>query len=315
MGWPGLNAWAFLFGESKYCIIFDLSFERSDVRSKEQLANKIANLGCSYITGQPFFILLTMKTVNQVYSTTDYSLFKSLTGNRAVNNVHVRRLRESFKSTYLLSPIIVNEKYEIIDGQHRFEATKELGLSVNFIVCKGYSLSEVQVLNTNMKNWKSEDYLNAYCDLGYPDYLKFREFMKKFPDFGFAPSQIILTNLCTTNRAFFSNEIKTDSNKKGAYTERYFQEGRLSIPDYQQSIVNAEKILEVKPYYEGFNRRIFVAAMIGLFKVPHYSHERLIQRISSNPTSMQHCSNVSQYKLMIEEIYNFRSREKVSLRF
>jgi hypothetical protein len=27
------------------------------------------------------------------------------------------------------------------------------------------------------------------------------------------------------------------------------------------------------------------------------------------------CANVTQYKLLLEDIYNFRSREKVSLRF
>ena len=71
----------------------------------------------------------------------------------------------------------------------------------------------------------------------------------------------------------------------------------------------------LKPYYEGFNRRSFVIAMIGIFRIEYYNHDRLIERLNANPTAMQHCTNVTQYKLLIEDIYNFRSREKVSLRF
>ena len=83
-----------------------------------------------------------MKVVNQVNQTTDYSKFKTLKGNRSVNKLHVKRLQKSFKQSYLLSPIIVNQNYEIIDGQHRFNAAKAENLPVNFILCNDYGLNE-----------------------------------------------------------------------------------------------------------------------------------------------------------------------------
>lgn len=257
-----------------------------------------------------------MLVVNQVNSTNDYSKFKTLQGNRNVNRLHVRRLRESFKDDYLLSPIIVNQNFEIIDGQHRFEAAKELNLPINFIICNNYSLKEVQLLNANMKNWKKQDYLNAYCDLGYPEYLKFKEFMMQFPEFGMASSEAILTNsLAGGQFKSHSADLKSDTNKDGSYMVKYFQEGNLQIPDYENSIENAQKIMMIKPYYDGFSRTIFVIAMLGIFRIEYYSHSRLIERLAANPTALQHCANVTQYKFMIEDIYNFRSREKVSLRF
>lgn len=256
-----------------------------------------------------------MKAVNQVYSTTDYSMFDELQGNRTINALHVRRLRESFKSAYLLSPIIVNENYQIIDGQHRFSAAKELGLPVNYIVCPGYTLYEVQLLNTNMKNWKSDDYLKAYCDLKYPQYIKFREFMEMFPDFGFAACESMLTNTASPHKNLKSKELISETNKGGTYMVRAFEEGNLNIPDFQKSIEMAKEIQKIKPYYDGYNRAIFVRAMMGLFKIDHYSHQKMLDRLESNPTFMQHCSNVGQYKAMLEELYNFRSRQKVTLRF
>ena len=255
-----------------------------------------------------------MKTINQVYATNDYSMFKTLNGNRNVNKLHVRRLRESFKNAYLMSPIIVNENYEIIDGQHRYAAAKELQKPINYIVCTEYGLKEVQILNTNMKNWGKMDYLNAYCDLGYPEYLNFRNFMRRFKDLPIAACEALLTNKATASRHKTSSELK-GINKKGNYAARYFEEGDLQIFDYDLAVTNAEKIMMIKHYYDGFNRAIFVFAMIGMFKHENYNHSQFIKKLSANPTSLQHCSNVTQYKLLIEDIYNFRSREKVSLRY
>lgn len=255
-----------------------------------------------------------MKLVNQVNQTNDYSIFRTMEGNRNVNRLHVKRLKESFQKAYLISPIIVNEKFEIIDGQHRFEAAKQIGLPINFIIAPDYGLEEVQMLNENMKNWKKEDYLNAYCDLKNPEYLKFRNFMRRFPEFGVAVCETILTDRLGRMNSSDRNLV-SETNKKGAFAVRYFQEGDLKIPDYDKAVENAEKIMTIKPYYDGYNRPSFVRAMIGIFRIDYYDHARLLERLNANPTALQHCANVSQYRLMIEDVYNFRSRDKVSLRF
>jgi hypothetical protein len=262
---------------------------------------------------------MNIKTVNQVFQTEDYSLFKSLDGNRHVNSLHVRRLKDSFKGSYLFSPILVNEKYEIIDGQHRFEAAKELNLPIVFIVVHNYGLKEVQILNENMKNWTKADYLSAYCDLKHPEYLKFRNFMRQFPDFGIVSCEMMLTGLTaaamSSGKSKYDRELVSQTNKKGEYRVRYFQEGDLVIPSYENAVEIANKILMIKPYYDGFNRVTFVRAMMGIFNIEYYDHTQLIDRIKTNPKFLQHCGNVTQTRLMIEELYNFRSREKVSLRY
>lgn len=253
-----------------------------------------------------------MKVVNNIMSTNDYSIFTLIRGNRVVNKLHVERLKKSFSKSYLMSPIIVNQKYEIIDGQHRFNAAKELGLPVNFIVVNDYGLREVQLLNTNMKNWKKEDYLQAYCDLGYVEYLKMKKFMQDLPDFGIKAAEQLLTNTTAgaNNRQYVG---KIDGNLAGR--SRNFQEGELEIPNLDLSYKNAEKIMRFKPYYDGFNRSVFVAAMIGMFKHENYNHSKMIGKVKNNPSALTHCSSVTQYKILIEEIYNYRSRDKVSLRF
>ena len=121
-----------------------------------------------------------------------------------------------------MSPIIVNERFEIIDGQHRFNAIKALNLPVNFIVVEGYGLREVQLLNTNMSNWKKIDYLNAFCDLGYPEYLKMRQFMKDFSEFGIQVSEYILVD----------NTLGANSKSDKVQGE---EAGRIRSPPYEEA--------------------------------------------------------------------------------
>ena len=77
-----------------------------------------------------------MQIINQVMKTNDYTIFSQIKGNRFINKSHLNRIKQSIKEEYLEVPIIVNEKYEIIDGPHRFEAVKELKKPIYFIKVK-----------------------------------------------------------------------------------------------------------------------------------------------------------------------------------
>lgn len=256
---------------------------------------------------------MTTKVINQVYETTDYSLFKTLEGNRSVQKLHVKRLKDSFQIQKLQSPIIVNEKFEIIDGQHRFNASKDLGLPVDYIVCNNYGLKEVQQLNSNSSNWKSMDYLNAFCDMGHQEYIKFRNFMNEYPDFGFRACEMLLTLRSTGRKQGVDRE--NAETKNGRVLIKYFENGELEIPDLKLSKKYAAMLMQIKPFFTEFAQSGFVGTMIGMFKNENYEHDVFIKRLKAQPNALYPCKNREQYKLLIEEIYNHKSRNKVSLRF
>jgi hypothetical protein len=209
------------------------------------------------------------KTVGSIYSTFDYSQFKTLQGNRNINEINVKRLVASFEKAYLLNPVLVNEKLEIIDGQHRFEAAKRMGLPINYIIAEKYSNNEVHLLNSNMRNWGKMDYLKAYCDLGNENYIVMREFISDFPEFPFTLCDMIIAN-STTGTNIPNGTIK---------------------------------------------KSLFVRAMIVLLKKEHFDFNLFIQKLSLQPTSLVDCVSVGKYHELIEDIYNYRNRNKVSLRF
>lgn len=62
--------------------------------------------------------LKNMKQITTIYETYDYSLFNLIGGNRLINVLNYKKLMKSIDEKQLLIPILVNEKMEIIDGQH-----------------------------------------------------------------------------------------------------------------------------------------------------------------------------------------------------
>ncbi len=252
---------------------------------------------------------------SKVYESKNYDQFKTLLGNRSVNQTHLFQLKQSIARRYLMAPILVNEKMEIIDGQHRFHAARDLGLPVYYFVVTGYGLEEVKILNTHMKNWQKIDYLKAYCDMEHPEYLKFRDFMQKYPMFGMRSCEQLLRNATAASAESNNKELRSEENPKGRYTRRYFQEGELVIDDYELACTNANKIIQVRPYFHKFNHHTFVATMIGMFKKPIYDHDLFLSKLSMNPTMLQPCINIVQYQYVIEDIYNFRNRNKINLRY
>lgn len=233
---------------------------------------------------------------NQVHTTKDYFLFKSIEGNRNKNLLHINRLKKSMSKNYLFTVIIVNEKYEIIDGNHRFDVIQELNLPLNYIVCEGYGLSEVHILNQNSKTWNADDYLTGYCNLGYADYLKYNEFKKKHK-LGHNETMSLLSGV--------PNKIDIEVFYRGDF--------KIKSLDNAESVI--EKIIMVQPYYESVRRRSFVYTMMSLLKNPNFEFTEFLQKLKLQPTALQDCTNVTNYKVLIEEIYNYRRREKVNLRF
>ncbi len=240
-----------------------------------------------------------VKKENQVHTTTDYSLFKSIDGNRNKNLLHINRLKKSMSENYLFTIITVNEKYEIIDGQHRFEIIKELNLPLNYVICEGYGLNEVHILNANSKTWSSDDYLEAYCKLGYSDYILYRNFKQRY-GFGTRENVSILSG--------GNIYVKTDHMKE-------FFKGNFKVVNYSECCNMAEKIELISKYYKGYKRRAFVYAMISLFKNKNFNFDEFIQKLQYQQNQLVDCVNSSQYIALIEEIYNFRRREKINLRY
>lgn len=231
----------------------------------------------------------------QVKETKNYEMFSTIGGNRPKNQLHLSRLKKSMEEQLLMSPIIVNEKYQVIDGQHRLQVSSELNLPVRYIVCDGYGLSEVHRLNENSKNWQMRDFIDGYAELGNKEYIYLLDFMER-NDIGLSASLALLSN---------DSGHKTKSVKDGTFKVEYKKRGDI-VADWVNIIKN---------YNDRATTQIFVRALVKLYNNNEFEFSQLISKIAQQPTALVPCVNVEQYLTLLEDIYNYRSRNKVSLRY
>lgn len=115
----------------------------------------------------------------KIYETTDYDMFRQMLGNRDIKGES--KIVNSIKKVgYIMNPIIVNEKYEVIDGQNRLEALKSLELPVYFTIQEGLDIEACRSLNIGQTNWTTDDYIYSYADEGNKNYRRLASLMTEF---------------------------------------------------------------------------------------------------------------------------------------
>ena len=192
-----------------------------------------------------------MANNSTIQSTRDYDKFSLLRGNRLVIPGHVARLTTSILQKNMLAqnPIIVNEKFDVIDGQHRLEVARNNDLEIFYIVIPGAMLEEIITLNSNNRVWNSMDYVNSYASQGDKDFLWLKEYVEEN---GISISQALLF--------LFSNE--------GTGPRMALRKGRLELSERQKqmAIERANILWAIRPFMNrsGFIPRAFLLELVKL---------------------------------------------------
>jgi hypothetical protein len=152
------------------------------------------------------------------------------------------------------------------------------------------------LLNQNSKNWTTSDYLEAYCNLEYSQYVDFKKFIDKHQ----INIQIALYLLSGTDSG---DMIKT------------FNSGSFKIKNIKEAENTMNRLHQISDFFPQYKMRWFVYAIARLLKKKEFDFNEFIQKLKIQPKALQVCNDVNQYVSLIEEIYNYRRRLKVNLRF
>jgi hypothetical protein len=245
-------------------------------------------------------IQLQGKKVNEVYSTKDYSKFKFRGDNRIVKESHVKGLIENMKTRGWEpgSYVVINEKGEVIDGQHRVKAAIQVGIPIHYTIEKKAGFETIRNLNRNQKNWAITDHIHGFVEENNPHYIKLNNFIKEYPELKVTECMMLCKNS-------FSSVHRND-----------FESGNFTTRDMNKAREWANNIMSLKPYFKGYNRSIFVRALVKVFsKKQEFNFTKFLHKVQLRPNMIVMCGTVEQYIGMIEEIYNFGNREKINLRF
>jgi len=251
-----------------------------------------------------------------VNTTNDLTIFKKSEGNRPVNPLHVRRLSQSIETFGMLfNPIIVNEQYEVIDGQHRLEAARLAKSPVYYLIAPKYGLKQIQALNLNQKNWTQKDFMEAYASMGLKSYIQLKRFKDRHPYFSLTDCIALCSNITTSGNFGKAQLTKSNKFKK---TKLVFNEGTWVCRNMMQAEDEASKIKMIEPYFkEGYNKTVFVGTMLYLFqnKKDVFNFSSFISKLKIRPTFLRKTVSRADCRMMVEEIYNYKRRNKVSLRY
>lgn len=135
---------------------------------------------------------MNRESKTKIYETDDYSIFNTLDGNRAIKDRRVDKIVQSIMNVgYITSPILVNEKMEVIDGQGRLAALERLRKPVQYMIHEGISIEECRQMNIHQSNWTDYDYVQSYAIRGNENYQRLQSLMDTYKGL---PSAVVISS-------------------------------------------------------------------------------------------------------------------------
>jgi len=239
------------------------------------------------------------KKVNEVYQTKEYNKFKLIKGNRLIKQPKLRKLEKSMTKEGWVSGsyVIVNSKWEIIDGQHRVMTAMKLNIPITYCMERKSNEKTMRTLNTGGDTWLMNDHLHGLVEDGNPHYVKLQNFMKEFPELKITECLMLCKNMYT-------------SVPRGT-----FESGEFTTRDMNIARTWGGYVMRMKPFAKYYNSGIFVRALIVCLGKECFNFEEFIHKVELRPTSLVKCGTREQYIQLFENIYNYRRSDKVNLRY
>ena len=118
--------------------------------------------------------------MSEIIRTTDYYKFRQMVGNRSISK-RAENIKESIKRIgWVSNPIIVNQNMEIVDGQARFQALRELGMPIEYRMIPNLDIDDCRTLNKFNTDWKAIDFLDSFAAVGNHNYMRLKNLMETF---------------------------------------------------------------------------------------------------------------------------------------
>lgn len=231
----------------------------------------------------------------KVRCTKNYKQFKFVEGNRDID--HVNKIIKSIQIVGLfVQPILVNQRMEIIDGQHRFSACKELELPIYYIVQDDVGLEEVKALNMASKNWSTKDFIKSYATGNHQvDYVYLQQLMKAYP---WATVKILVC-------AF---QWQTGG---GVYGKVKDGEFKCSAEQYQSAMNALEYLNLVREQINTVTgkKEHYYFAIVFCYFCELVDNEYLLKKINKYYRSLDAATSIKSAMMQLEsKVYNYQMR-------
>ena len=235
------------------------------------------------------------KDANVIHVTRDYGMFKTVKGNRAIDQSHVKRLIREMKKKDLELPIFINENDEVVDGQHTLEARKQLNKPIRYIRGKFESEFDVAVMNANRKNWPMTAYLNFHIENGKKDYQIVKAMTKQYS----LPLECALYILAGGYSMW--RETRDD-----------FKSGKFKITHLQRCNDIGSSLMYLKNNFNINLTRGFITAYAVVSEHPKFKWERFKNALKTKSALLLRGTNTEDFVRVFDKIYNGNVHNKIN---
>ena len=231
------------------------------------------------------------KADTSVLTTTAYDQFVFLRSNRAIDENHVYKLVKLIKEDgHQKEPVIVNEKLEVISGQHRIKACEKLKMRVTYIIVPGLTIKDAREMNNSQKPWSFKDHLRCYGHSSHHNYQAYKQvtsLLEEYTSLSNATALVLLTKDYVT-----------------AYSE--FKKGTLVIEDYEFARKQASYLAEVLSPHT--RKTKFVIGWLKIQKMPtneggKFSMNTAIRQIKRNIRLVENCGPQDNWTKQLMKAY------------
>lgn len=180
-------------------------------------------------------------------------------------------LKRSILKDGIITPILVNDKLEIIDGQHRYSIAIKNNIPYDFIIRDiGNDIAEtIMDINNSQMSWNITDIVSHFAKEGNEEYQKLYTYMENYNDL---VSRSMITKLAAG--LWPLSVTKHEVYKQGSY-ETY----KKSMEDFYVVLKDISVELNFKP------RRHFVVALYAMWAYRNFDLNRLKRKLKSMPNS------------------------------
>lgn len=241
-----------------------------------------------------------------INTTTDYERFDFSAFNRPISDPHIKFLKGQIKKQGLLQPLLVTSDGQIVDGQHRFHACRELGVPIQYVVRDGMSMKDVVELNNCAKRWSLLDKVQSYAAQGVEHYVKLMEFYRLCLS--------VSPNFSVKSASFIAQGAATQTTAAGR--KQNLGGGTWEFPDNEDAAMARLEAISKFSQWKFFTQNNFITAFLRCMRtVEGFEHEELLRKAQMNPHVFMHAGTTEEYMRMFERVYNHRKSGRNYKRF
>jgi len=242
-----------------------------------------------------------------IFTTINYSMFGHIGGNRNLDPSNLNKIKQSISKKHIKTNAVICildtsdpiEPLKMVDGQHRFEACKELNIPVSYVIDTSLTmasiLNDITLLNTASKEWDVSDFMNSEAQKGNQNYVLYERIYTSFK------------NIFDHESLFFI--LNSDDNRtcqKISYP--IFKDGGLQFDqsDYNYLYQRLTDISQFNHYNEIGGKRYYQKALNRLMNAKGFITSQMLSKIQSRQSTIVKSTTVDGALRQLADIYNWK---------